>query len=114
MPTMSVTYTVEPGRTVSFSARIGDGQTGGIAAFLGTEKVADGPEVEQHDLGEGEDLRGGVLVVSTTVVDVRPEHDRTSCVVELAGGHPDRMPIVQAQTAPTGGAVNYLTVIRFV
>jgi hypothetical protein len=114
MPTASVTYIVEDGRAVSLSVRIGDGQAGGSAAFLGTHKVAEGPEIEDHELGEGGHLRGRVLVVSTTVVDIRAEHDRTSAFVELRGGHPETMPVIQAQTAPTGGAVNYLTVVRFI
>lgn len=114
MPTATATYLVEDGRTVTMDALIGDGQTGASVAFLGTEEIAAGPELRDVRLGDGSDVRGKVLVLSTTVVDIRPEHDKTSVNVILRGGHPEEFPIVQVATARPGGAVNYLTVVTFV
>lgn len=114
MPTTSVVYQVDPD-PVMVDVVIGDGQTGGSAVFLGEDRVAQGGrEMRGINLGPGDRLRGAVMVVSTTVVDIRPEHDRASTLVRLHGGFPDPMPVVQTATARPGGAVNFLTVIRFV
>ncbi len=114
MPTVTATYPVVDGSLVSVDVFIGDGQTGGSAVFLGEEEVASGAEVVDQALRDGAEIRGMVLVVSTTVVDIRPEHDHTSVRVILHGGLPDEFPIVQSATVRPGGAINYLTVVTFV
>lgn len=114
MPTTVVSYHIRERQHVRLDVLIGDGQAGGSAAYLGTECIHPGPEITDLLLGAGDELHGQVLVVSSTVVDVRPEHDRTSVQVVLRGGDPIRMPVEQWAEASRSGAVNYLTVVRFV
>jgi hypothetical protein len=115
MPSTSVPYPVDDASEVSVDVLIGDGQIGGSSIFVGQQHVATGDQAMRGiRLGRGAELRGQVAVVSTTVVDVRPEHDRVSTLVELHGGFPDPMPVVQAATAKPSNTVNFLTVIRFV
>lgn len=114
MPTVTAKYPVKESERIMLDVIIGDGQAGGSAAFIGPEEKAAGPRIEGVNLGEGSDLRGKVLVVSSTVVDIRPEHDRTSVTVTLRGGYPDEFPIVQTATTTPSGAANYLTVVTFV
>lgn len=114
MPTTVVSYHIREHQHVRLDVLIGDGQAGGSAAYLGTLCVHPGPDISDLLLGTGDELIGVALVVSSTVVDVRPEHDRTSVQVVLRGGDPIRMPIEQSAEANRSGAVNYLTVVRFV
>ena len=114
MPTSITTYPVTDGQPVTLDVTIGDGQAGGSSAYVGSTEAARGDRIEGVLLGSGDDLRGQTLVVSTTVVDVRPEHDHTSVAVLLKGGLPPEFPVVQAEGAIPGGSVNYLTVVRFV
>lgn len=112
MPTTTTEYRVADAEAVLLDVWIGDAQAGGSVAYLGTRRVAAGRTIRDRELGPGEELRGRVLVVSTTVVDVQPSHDRTSVTVRLRGGTPAELPIVQSSSAAPGGAVNYLTVVR--
>jgi len=114
IPRKAVQYEVLDGRPITFSVLVGEQQSGGSVAYLGTALAAQGLEIHDHELGDGAALRGRVLVVSTAVVDVRPEHDRTSVVVRVRGGSPDALDVMQSQETTPGGAVNYLTVVRFV
>lgn len=114
MPTVTTTYPVVDDREVTLSVTIGDAQAGGSSVFLGSTEKANGNPIPPTSLGLGSEVRGQTVVVSTTVVDVRPEHDHTSVTVTLAGGLPPEFPIHQAENTQPGGAVSYLTVVRLV
>lgn len=114
MPTVTARYVVIDDGDVRLSVTIGDAQTGSSAAHLGRDLFAPGPDIQDVIVGQGAEIRGKVLVISTIVVDIRPEHDRSSVTVTLRGGHPEVFPLVQAATSSTGGAIPYLTVVSFV
>lgn len=114
MPTVTLQYHVQAGVDITLDAIIGDGQAGGHAAFLGTVPVAQAPQQIHANLGDGADLVGRVLVVSSVAVDIQPVSDHVSVVVQLEGGHPSPLPIVQGADATPGGSVSFLTVVTFV
>ena len=112
MPTRVDDHPVLDGETVFLTVLVGYGQLGFTTAFVGEEKKAEGREVHRLPLGTAAELRGRVLVVSTTVVDVQEEHDKTSVAVVLGNGTEREYP--QAEDAHESGVVNYLNVITFV
>ena len=113
MPTLTATYAVLDGQPVHLTVSVGDAQAGGSTAFLGKRQVASGPDIDL-DLGTGDAIRGQTLVVDTLAVDVQPATDHVSARVALSGGTPAQLPLAQGTTAPTHGAVSFLTVVRFV
>lgn len=112
MPTRVDDHPLEDGEEVFLSVQVGEGQLGFTTAFLGDEKKASRREVSRFPLGPASELRGKVLVVSTTVVDIQKEHDRTSVTVVLGDGVERGYP--QSEDARESGVVNYLNVITFV
>ena len=114
MPTATRTYSAADDQTVTVDVLIGDGQSGGSAVYLGADMLTGGPPVDALVVGTGRDIRGRFLTVSTTVVDIRPEHDNTSVTVTMKGGDPAELHVHQAAVTAPGGSVNYLTVVKFV
>jgi hypothetical protein len=112
MPTQVADHEVRDSVPVFLTILIGEGQMGFSTVFLDQEKQAARREVRRLPLGDGAEARGKVLVVSTTVVDIRGEHDRTSVTVQLSDGIEQELR--QSEDAHESGVVNYLTVIRFV
>ncbi len=112
MPTITGSYAVRGGEPVFVTVLIGDGQEGVSTIFLDQEKISSRVAVSRLPLGDGADLAGRTLVVSSTVVDIRNEHDHTSVTVVLANGRERRFP--QSEDAQPSGVVNYLTVINLV
>jgi hypothetical protein len=113
MPPVSTNYPVTDGQNVRLHVNIGDGQAGGSSVFLGPDMITAGHEIDV-DLGPGERLRGMLLVISSTVVDVQPATNRVSTFVDLTGGNPPSLPIAQADVVTDGGTADFLTVVRFV
>lgn len=111
MPTQVDTYTVQDGETVFLTLDIGEGQTGYSTAMIGSRKVASRRRIKQLELGDGADLRGKVLVTTTTVVDLQRDHDRTSVTLTLTDGTTLVRP--QSQDADASGVVVYLFVVTF-
>lgn len=112
-PPVSTQYPVRDDEAVSVRVTIGEGQAGGSAVFLGRDLIGSGHEVNVR-VGQGVDLRGQTLVISSTVVDVRPETNRVSTLTELFGGIPTPQPIGQADVVGNGGAADFLTIVQFV
>jgi hypothetical protein len=112
VPTRVDDHPVTAGEDVYLTVLIGEGQSGVSTVFLDESKRAARTEVRRLLLGTGTELRGHVLVVSTTVVDIQQAHDRTSVTVVLGNGH-ERRYAQQADATPSG-VVNYLNVITFV
>ena len=81
-----LTYRVHPSSEVTVAIAIGDAQTGGWAFGFGPDGVTKGSGDAPTSVGKGADLVGKMLQVVATVVDVRPETNRLSAVVTLAGG----------------------------
>jgi len=112
MPTRVDDYEVRDGDDVFLTVRVGEGQLGFSTAFVGEEKKTSRRDVSRVPLGAAAELRGKVLVVSTTVVDIQKEHDRTSVTVVLGNGSEAEYP--QSEDAHESGVVNYLNVVSFV
>lgn len=115
MPTKIRQFAVQ-GSPVSVIVSIGDGQGGGTTAFLGrrmrTPDATPNSTTNVYELSADE-ANGRSLVISTVAVDVRDETDRTSVVVTVRDArHEER--VEQDDHAPSGGAVSYITVIKFV
>jgi hypothetical protein len=110
MKTHFIDYPVKDS-DVSLRVTIGEAQAGATSVFLGRDQMAGGPQA--WALGAGTALRGKILVVSTVVVDVRPETDRTSVTLQLKNGDSESS-WTDTENAPTGGAVPYLFVVSFV
>lgn len=112
MPTSIGTYPVLDELEVRLEVEVGDGEQGESSASIGCVAVGAGNPI-CASVGRGRELRGQMLVVSTTVIDRQPEADWTSVRVRLRSGAV-RREYVQRQIAETGGVVSYLTVITFV
>ena len=112
MPTRVDDLEVHEGHDVFLTVLIGEGQLGFTTALLGEEKKTARRDVRRLPLGPAAELRGRVLVVSTTVTDIQKEHDRTSVTVVLGNGGEHEFP--QSEAAHPSGVVNYLNVITFV
>lgn len=110
MPTITGTFAVTEGTNVRLSVVSGEGQLGHSTVFLGPKKVCSRQEVVDVDLGDGATLRGQVLVISTLVVDLNTQHDRTSVTVALR--EPPKA-FTQSEDATSTGTVSYLAVITF-
>lgn len=76
-------HKLEVGKRVLARATIGNGQMGGWVMLLGATRVAGGNEPVEVALGSGEELVGKHLEVSAVIVDVRPQTDRLSLLVEV-------------------------------
>jgi hypothetical protein len=92
--------------------KVGEGQPGVTTVFFDHEKKASRQKVSRLPLGDGAEIRGKILVVSTTVVDLLKEHDRTSVTLVLANGTEQKFP--DSEEATDSGLVNYLFAIRLV
>jgi hypothetical protein len=115
MPSVALSYHVDPASTVTVRAQIGDAQGGGHAIFLDQQLVAQGElDTGVVTLGPGAGLVGRLLTVSSVAVDIQPAHDHVSARTTLTGGFPDPMPVPQVTDAPTNGAVSFLTLVTFV
>jgi len=92
---------------------IGDGQRGGWAIRVGG-KTTKGSDPVQVALGDGAALQGKVVQVVVTVVDVRPETNRLSAIVEISGGPGGALAV--EQTVDDGGdgdVAMFTTVVLF-
>ena len=112
MPTSIGTYPVMDDLEVRLEVDVSDGQEGESSAIIGDVAVGLGNPI-YASVGRGRELRGQVLVVTTTVMDRQQETDWTSVIVRLRSGA-IRREYAQKQLAGTGGVVRYLTVITFV
>ena len=115
MPTVVAKYPVQNGQPVLLDVLIGDLQPGGSSVFVGEHNViTQEGDIVDHMLGNGEDLRGKALVVSTVVLDRNPSTDLTSTVVLLDGGTHPHTDIPQSDNPGPNGTSSFLTVVRFV
>ena len=112
MPTSVGTYPVMDDLEVRLEVEVSEGGEGQSSATIGGIGVGFGDPIHAT-VGRGRELRGQLLVVSTTVLDRRPAADWTSVTVRLRSGAV-RREYGQKQLADTGGVVSYLTVITFV
>jgi len=79
-------YKVAGKSDVTVRVSIGDGQLGGWAIGFGTDDIKKGSDPDRVSIGAGKDIKGRILQVVATVVDVRPETNRLSATVTVSGG----------------------------
>lgn len=73
------------GGTVRLSVTVGERQFGSSIVFLDEEMLANG-DIDELDVGKGEDIEGKVLAIYTLVTDVRDNTDQMAVTWILAGG----------------------------
>lgn len=81
-----IDYEVAKASKVTVRVTIGDAQVGGWAIGFDPKDVMKGSEPDPVDVGTGQEVKGRILQVVATVVDVRPETNRLSAVVTVSGG----------------------------
>jgi len=81
-----LSYRVGAESDVSVRVAIGDAQLGGWAIGFGTDNVQKGSEADPVPVGVGKDIKGRILQIIATAVDVRPETNRLSATVTVSGG----------------------------
>ncbi|MFT5681277.1 MAG: hypothetical protein ACI8RZ_002183 [Myxococcota bacterium] len=74
---------------MTLSVEVGPGQPAGIVVRLAGEERLQGMEVDDHDLGAGEGLRGERLLVDAVVRNDNPQTDRVAARLRLRGGEED-------------------------
>lgn len=111
----TATYRVADGSDVLLRITIGEGQGGGwIVAWDSGDIVAKGASPEPVHLGLGRQLRGRVLQVVATAVDIRPETNRLSRTLVLGGGPDgDREIVDRWDDGGDGDAAVFTTLIVF-
>jgi hypothetical protein len=82
---INATYKVADADKVKLTIIIGDGQRGIPVAMLGSNIIQIG-NTHQILIGNGADLRGKTLIVSTLVDDVNPKTNHTSISYIIEGG----------------------------
>lgn len=91
-----VRYPIDPTCQLVAKVLIGDGQRGGWAIGFDDAKAQKGSAEDPVPIGVGKDIRGDLLQIVVTVVDVRPETNRLSCTVGIAGGPSGPVEVKQA------------------
>lgn len=112
MPTRLEKYLIQDDSPVTLNALVGNAQLGSVSVHLANALLAHGPVIQSLPLGSGNALKGKRLVISSIVLDVRPETDSTSLTVSLSGAGGTESWLDSEKAAP-GGVVSYITVIDF-
>ena len=110
------TYRVRDDAKVALRVAIGEAQGGGwMVAWDADTLIAKGSEPDPIDLGPGSELRGRVLQVAVTAVDIRSETNRLSRTLTLDGGADGRKQFLDRWDDGTDGdAAVFTTMIGFV
>lgn len=82
-------YVVAEG-PVTISVIIGEGQKGHTTVFLDASERTDGATIAGFPLGNGPDLEGREVRVSSVVTDTNPSTNHTSVTYTLSGGAAER------------------------
>jgi hypothetical protein len=107
----TATYTVTPGKPVTLSVTIGDGQVGGTSVSLSGVLVESGGEIRNLRIGaEGQDLRNASIECTTTVKDVNPATNHTTVTYAISGGTEDREFTYDVTVSQAGGRAVYLVI----
>ena len=112
----SKTYPVAPDSKVTLRVTIGDAQAGGwIITREDDSVIAKGSVSDLISIGSGADLKGHLIQVVATAVDVRPETNRLSAVISVDGGTSGLQQLLSVWDDGTAGdAAIFPTVIGFV
>lgn len=87
LETDTMDYEVVTEARVTVRVIIGEAQAGGwVIGWDSDHVIAKGSEPTDVDIGRGADVRGKTLQVAATAVDVRPETNRMSATLVIAGG----------------------------
>jgi hypothetical protein len=109
-----VTYLVEPVSQLTAKVTIGDAQSGGWAIGFDDTHVKKGSGEDPVPVGSGRDVKGKLLQIVVTVVDVRPETNHLSCTVTIAGGPSGPVEVEQAyDEGGDGDTAIFTTLVQF-
>ena len=80
-------YQVDDSNEISLGIVIGEQQAGWFAVFLDGNYVVDGKtKIENLSLGMGSEVRAKSLTITSTVIDINPNTNRTAVTYFLKGG----------------------------
>src|SRR5689334_16684509 len=113
MPSRLEQYPLNDDSPVSLDVVIGDAQAGSTTIYLGNHLLANGPGVNKLTLGNRHALKNKRLVVSTIVLDVQPNTNRTSVSLSLAGGGGVGQNWKDEEEAKPNGVVTHLAIVDF-
>lgn len=99
---------------VTLDVDVGEGQRGYVEVQLNGRLIQSGPGISQLRLGDGSDLRGGRLRVTSTVTDTNPQTNRTNVTYRLSGGQRDTSYISSHEVDRPGGTVDYDAIFRLI
>jgi hypothetical protein len=112
----SKTYRVTPDSNVTLRVTIGDAQGGGWIITRGDDTIiAKGSGPDLVAIGRGDELKGRVIQVVATAVDIRPETNRLSALVGIDGGSDGNLQILSVwDNGAAGDVAIFPTVVGFV
>ena len=111
---MFVTYKVEPNSKIAVSASIGDAQMGGWAMGFDPQTAKKGSDATPVSMGTGAEVKGRILQVVVTAVDVNPLTNRLSAVVTVSGGPGGPLTVTQSyDDGATGDTALLTTLVEF-
>lgn len=76
---------------VTITVEVGNGQKGHNTVYIDSDKRVSGSKITGEPLGNGAELRGKEIRVSSTVTDTNQNTNRTSVTYTLKGGKQDRV-----------------------
>jgi hypothetical protein len=111
----TATYRVDDSSEVTLQITIGEAQGGGwVVAWDADTIVAKGSGTDPVRVGAGRDVKGRVLQVVVTAVDIRPETNRLSRTLALGGGVDGARQLVDRwDDGSDGDAAVFTTMIGF-
>ena len=101
-------YLVRSNQPIAIRVTVGDNQVGGTALRLNGSSIPFNPAGATPIGAPGQDLRGSVLHVVTTVKDVNPATNHTSVTHDLEGGVSDETFPYEVSVKKDKGIARYL------
>jgi hypothetical protein len=105
------TYKVEPDSKITVSVLIGDAQMGGWAMGFDPDGAKKGSDSTPVAIGTGVEVKGRILQVVVTAVDVNPLTNRLSAVVTVSGGPGGPLTVTQSYDGGATGDTALLTTL---
>lgn len=86
--TISQSYQVKESEDITLSIIAGEEQAGWFAVFLdGKFLTHEKTKLTNYSLGKGSTIKSKTLTITTTVIDINPNTNRTSVTYFLNGGN---------------------------
>jgi hypothetical protein len=109
-------YSVGAGnRAIAAAVDVGLGQIGTVTMSVGRNTIVDGEEapLPPDELGQGDDLKGKLLLVEVTVTDVSAMTNKMSVAVRLTGGRTTKKVTVSDEVEEEGDSLFFQVFVLF-